>query len=57
MELFQRKVSQVLMVLVLGILILYAGFHIKIRRPEEVRLEINRFLGHRTEEMYLAGFA
>ncbi len=25
--------------------------------PEEVRLEINRFLGHRTEEMYLAGFA
>ncbi len=57
MELFQRKVSQVLMVLVLGILILYAGFHIKIRLPEEVRLEINRFLGHRTEEMYLAGFA
>ena len=46
-----------LMVLVLGILILYAGFHIKIRLPEEVRLEINRFLGHRTEEMYLAGFA
>lgn len=57
MELFQRKVSQVLMVLVLGILILYAGFHIKTRLPEEVRLEINRFLGHRTEEMYLAGFA
>ncbi|WP_418539535.1 stage II sporulation protein P [Massilistercora timonensis] len=57
MELFQRRVSQVLMVLVLGILILYAGFHIKIRLPEEVRLEINRFLGHRTEEMYLAGFA
>ena len=57
MELFQRRASQVLMVLVLGILILYAGFHIKIRRPEEVRLEINRFLGHRTEEMYLAGFA
>lgn len=57
MELFQRKVSQVLMVLVLGILILYAGFHIKIRLSEEVRLEINRFLGHRTEEMYLAGFA
>lgn len=56
MELFQRRVSQVLMVLVLGILILYAGFHIKIRLPEEVRLEINRFLGHRTEEMYLAGF-
>ena len=45
------------MVLVLGILILYAGFHIKIRLPEEVRLEINQFLGHRTEEMYLAGFA
>lgn len=57
MELFQRRVSQVLMVLVLGILILYAGFHIKIRLSEEVRLEINRFLGHRTEEMYLAGFA
>ena len=57
MELFQRRASQVLMVLVLGILILYAGFHIKIRLPEEVRLEINRFLGHRTEEMYLAGFA
>ena len=57
MELFQRRVSQVLMVLVLGILILYAGFHIKTRLPEEVRLEINRFLGHRTEEMYLAGFA
>lgn len=57
MELFQRRVSQVLMVLVLGILILYAGFHIKIRLPEEVRLEINQFLGHRTEEMYLAGFA
>lgn len=57
MELFQRRVSQVLMVLVLGILILYAGFHIKIRLPEEVRLEINRFLGHRTEEMYLTGFA
>lgn len=57
MELFQRRVSQVLMVLVLGILILYAGFHIKIRLPEEVRLEINRFLGHRTEEMYLASFA
>ena len=57
LELFQRRVSQVLMVLVLGILILYAGFHIKIRLPEEVRLEINRFLGHRTEEMYLAGFA
>ncbi|MEF2806083.1 MAG: stage II sporulation protein P [Massilistercora timonensis] len=54
---FQRRASQVLMVLVLGILILYAGFHIKIRLPEEVRLEINRFLGHRTEEMYLAGFA
>ena len=57
MELFQRRVSQVLMVLVLGILILYAGFHIKTRLSEEVRLEINRFLGHRTEEMYLAGFA
>ena len=57
MELFQRRVSQVLMVLVLGILILYAGFHIMTRLPEEVRLEINRFLGHRTEEMYLAGFA
>lgn len=57
MELFQRRVSQVLMVLVLGILILYAGFHIKIRLPEEVRLEINQFLGHRTEEMYLSGFA
>lgn len=57
MELFQRRVSQVLMVLVLGILILYAGFHIKIRLSEEVRLEINRFLGHRTEEMHLAGFA
>ena len=57
MELFQRRASQVLMVLVLGILILYAGFHIKTRLPEEVRLEINRFLGHRTEEMYLAGFA
>ena len=57
MELFQRRVSQVLTVLVLGILILYAGFHIKTRLPEEVRLEINRFLGHRTEEMYLAGFA
>lgn len=57
MELFQRRASQVLMVLVLGILILYAGFHIKIRLPEEVRLEINRFLGHRTEEMYLAGFS
>ena len=57
MELFQRRASQVLMVLVLGILILDAGFHIKIRLPEEVRLEINRFLGHRTEEMYLAGFA
>ena len=57
MELFQRRASQVLMVLVLGILILYAGFHIKTRLSEEVRLEINRFLGHRTEEMYLAGFA
>lgn len=45
------------MVVILGMLILYAGFHINIHLPEEARMELNRFLGSKAEDTYLTGFA
>ncbi len=57
MDLLKKRISQILMVVILGMLILYAGFHINIHLPEEARMELNRFLGSKAEDTYLTGFA
>lgn len=57
MDLLKKRISQILMIVILGILILYAGFHIKINLPDETGLEIGRFLNREAEDGYLAAFA
>lgn len=54
---YRKRISQILMIVVLGILILYAGFHIKAEAPEEVKLRLHSFLTDQAEESYLTGFA
>ena len=51
-----KRLSQILIIVVLCVLIIYAGFHMKIEVSEEAQMKINSFLFEKSEKMYLAGF-
>lgn len=51
-----KRLSQVLIIVILCILIVYAGFHLDINVSDNVRWKINDLLIEETEKMYLSGF-
>ncbi len=52
-----KRISRILFIIVLCILILYAGSHLNLGISEELRLRLDSFFLHNAEEMYLSGFS
>lgn len=52
-----KRISQILFVIVLCLLILYAGSHLELEMSEELQLRLDSFFLHRAEEIYLPGFS